>query len=351
MNKTSLLLVICLVAAALVCTTGCATKPAKVEIAQAKLAMFKPLPAEIASDANPITPEKIALGRMLYYETRLSKSQEISCNSCHMLDKYGVDNQATSDGHKGQKGDRNSPTVYNAAGHFVQFWDGRALNVEEQAKGPVLNPVEMAMPAEKHVVAVIESIPEYVAAFKAAFPQDKNPVTYDNMARAIGAFERKLVTPSRWDKFLAGDQNALTESEKAGFNLFVDSGCNACHMGAFVGGSMYQKLGVMKPYPDAGDPGRAKVTKNDGDKMMFKVPSLRNVEKTAPYFHNGKVATLDDAVAQMGEYEVGKQLKPEEVKAIVAWLATLTGEIPTEYIKPPALPKSTPKTPKPDTGD
>ncbi|MCL5742733.1 MAG: cytochrome-c peroxidase [Acidobacteria bacterium] len=351
MKTTSLLFVICLVVAALVCTTGCATKPAKVEVAQAKLAMFKPLPVEMTSDANPITAEKIALGRMLYYEPRLSKSQKISCNSCHMLDKYGVDNQPTSDGHKGQKGDRNSPTVYNAAGQFVQFWDGRAANVEEQAKGPVLNPVEMAMPAEKQVVAVIKSMPEYVVAFKAAFPKDKDPVTYGNMALAVGAFERKLVTPSRWDKFLAGDQTALSESEKAGFNLFVDSGCNACHMGAFVGGSMYQKLGVVKPYPDESDPGRAKVTKSEGDKMMFKVPALRNVEKTGPYFHNGKVATLDDAVAQMGEYELGKQLKPEEVKSIVAWLATLTGEIPADYIKPPALPKSTPKTPKPDMGD
>jgi len=331
--------------------TGCTGKTTKVEVDPAKTAMFKPLPAEMAADANPITAEKVALGRMLYYDTRLSKSQKLSCNSCHKLDKYGVDNEPTSPGHKGQRGDRNSPTVYNSAGHFVQFWDGRAANVEEQAKGPVLNPVEMAMPAEKHVVAVIKSMPEYMTAFKAAFPGDKDPVNYDNMARAIGAFERKLTTPSRWDKFLAGDQAALTDEEKAGFNKFVEAGCNTCHMGQYVGGSMYQKMGAVKDYPDQSDPGRAKVTKSDGDKMMFKVPSLRNVEKTGPYFHTGKVASLDRAVAEMADYQLGKQLKPEEVKSIVAWLATMTGEIPADYIKPPELPKSTPKTPKPDPGD
>jgi cytochrome c peroxidase len=350
MDKTSLLSVICLGGLALA-GAGCAPQTTPVEIAPAKLAMFKVLPAEMPSADNPITPEKVALGRMLYYETRLSRSQKISCNSCHPLDKYGMDNESTSDGHKGQKGDRNSPTVYNAAGHFVQFWDGRAANVEEQAKGPVLNPVEMAMAAEKQVVVVIQSMPEYVAAFKAAFPGDKHPVSYGNMARAIGAFERKLVTPSRWDKFLAGDQAALTGAEKTGFNLFVDSGCNACHMGAYVGGSMYQKLGVAKPYPDQSDAGRAKVTKIEGDKMMFKVPTLRNIEKTGPYFHTGKTATLDGAVAEMADYQLGKPLKPEEVKSIVAWLATLTGEIPADYIKPPELPKSTSKTPKPDPGD
>ena len=350
MKKTCLILTTTLTALALA-FTGCKTKTAKVEIEPAKTALFQPLPPEMASPANPLTAEKIALGRMLYYDTRLSRSQKLSCNSCHKLDRYGVDNEPTSSGHNGQRGDRNSPTVYNAAGHVAQFWDGRAANVEEQAKGPVLNPVEMAMPAEKHVVAVIKSMPEYVTAFKAAFPQDKEPVSYDNIARAIGAFERKLVTPSRWDKFLAGDQNALTDEEKAGFNKFVETGCQTCHMGAYVGGSMFQKLGAVKPYPDQSDPGRFKITKNEGDRMVFKVPSLRNVAKTAPYYHSGKVASLETAVAEMADYQLGKQLKPEEVKAIIAWLAALTGEIPTDYVQPPELPPSTPRTPKPDTGD
>jgi cytochrome c peroxidase len=258
-----------------------------------------------------------------------------------------VDNEPTSDGHKGQKGDRNSPTVYNAAGHFVQFWDGRAANVEEQAKGPVLNPVEMAMPGEKQVVAVLKSMPDYVAAFKKAFPEDKDPVTYDNMAKAIGAFERKLVTPARWDKFLGGDQTALTDEEKTGFNAFVAAGCQTCHAGTLLGGNLYQKLGAAKPYPDASDPGRAKVTKADSDKMFFKVPSLRNVEKTGPYFHNGKLTTLDQAVTHMAEYQLGKQLAEADIKSILIFLNALTGEIPSEYIKEPALPKSTEKTPKP----
>ena len=217
---------------------------------------------------------------MLFFEPRLSKSQKISCNSCHDLATYGVDNQPTSDGHKGQMGDRNSPTVYNAAAHFAQFWDGRAADVEAQAKGPVLNPVEMAMPAEPVVVKVLESMPEYVDAFTRAFPDDKKPVTYDNMARAIGAFERKLMTPSRWDAFLKGDQTALTPEEKVGFKTFIDAGCQTCHSGALLGGTLYQKMGLVKPFPRSADPGRAKVTKTAADQGVFKVPSLRNIEKT-----------------------------------------------------------------------
>src|SRR5512138_1126896 len=195
--KRSMTVLICFAAVVIMLVAGCGKKSettsvTTVTIDQAKLQLFQPLPELMPSNTNPITDEKVTLGRMLYYEPRLSKSQKISCNSCHMLDKYGVDGQPTSDGHKGMKGDRNSPTVYNAAGHFVQFWDGRAADVEEQAKGPVMNPVEMAMPDDKAAIAVLKSMPEYVAAFKKAFPEDKDPVTFDNMAKAIGAFERKL---------------------------------------------------------------------------------------------------------------------------------------------------------------
>lgn len=336
-------------AAAALClfALACQKQVQRTEIDPARLKMFAPLPEVMPSSSNPITEEKVTLGRMLYYETRLSKGHNLSCNSCHLLDKYGVDNEATSEGHKGQRGDRNSPSAYNAAGHIVQFWDGRAKTVEEQAKGPVLNPVEMAAPNEQYVLAVLNSIPEYVEAFKKAFPEDKKPVTYENMARAIGAFERKLVTPARWDKFLQGDQAALTEQEKAGFNKFIEAGCQTCHMGPYVGGMMIQKLGVVKPYPDASDPGREKVTKNESDRMMFKVPSLRNIEKTYPYMHNGKVGSLEEVISVMGDYQLGRQLAPEEVKLIAAWLKSLTGEIPAEYIKPPQLPPSTAKTPKP----
>lgn len=303
-----------------------------------RLKMFAPLPPAMESKTNPSTPEKVALGRMLYFETRLSKSGKFSCNSCHGLSTYGVDNEPTSTGHNNQKGDRNSPTVYNAAGHFVQFWDGRAATVEEQAKGPVLNPVEMAMVSDKEVATILKSIPGYVEAFKKAFPGQADPVTFDNFANAVGAFERKLVTPSRWDRYLKGDKNALTAAEKAGFNKFVEVGCASCHMGPYVGGSSYQKLGVAKPYPDQKDLGRHAVTKNESDRMLFKVPSLRNIEKTGPYYHHGKVATLDQAVAQMAEYELGKQLQPGEVQSIVAFLKSLTGTLPAEYVQAPKLP-------------
>ena len=266
--------------------TGCGPKPVTVDSAQ--LAMFKPLPEVVESPKNPLTQAKADLGRMLYYDPRLSKGQDVSCNTCHDLAKYGVDGERVSDGHKGQKGTRNAPTVYNAAGHFVQFWDGRAPDVEEQAKGPVLNPVEMAMPSDKAVVAVLKSIPEYISAFQQAFPGEKDPVTLGNVARAIGVFERKLVTPARWDKFLQGDQGALTNAEKAGFNKFMEAGCQACHAGAYVGGQIYQKLGLATPYPDTSDPGREAVTKQDSDRMVFKVPSLGTSKKQRPTSTTGR---------------------------------------------------------------
>jgi cytochrome c peroxidase len=331
---------------------GCSTAPPQPAVVDAaKLKAFAPLPAVVASTGNPASAEKVALGRILYYEPRLSKSHQIACNTCHLLDKYGVDGQPTSDGHKGQVGERNAPTVYNAAGHLAQFWDGRAADVEEQAKGPVMNPIEMAMVSEENVLSVLKSMPEYVAAFKAAFPGEKDPVTFDNMAKAIGAFERGLTTPSRWDKFLSGDQNALTSDEKAGLNSYLEAGCQTCHAGAYVGGNLYQKVGLMKAWPDGSDPGREKVTKSEADRMVFKVPSLRNIAMTGPYYHNGKIATLEQAVTIMAEYQLGKTLTDAQTKSIVAWLGSLTGDIPTDYIRQPELPKSTPKTPKPDIGN
>jgi cytochrome c peroxidase len=333
------------------CGTGTTPPAGPAAIDAAQIRAYQPLPEVMASAVNPITAEKVVLGRMLYYEPRLSKSQEISCNSCHLLNQYGVDGQPTSDGHKGMMGDRNSPTVYNAAGHLAQFWDGRAADVEEQAKGPVMNPIEMAMPSPAQVLVVLKSMPEYVAAFKAAFPGEKDPVTYDNMAKAVGAFERKLTTPSRWDKFLIGDQNALTADEKAGFQAYFEAGCQTCHSGAYVGGGSYQKLGMIKAWRDSSDSGREKVTKSEADRMVFKVPSLRNIDKTGPYYHNGKVATLAEAVSTMAEYQLGKTLTDAQIRSIITWLGTLTGDLPAEYIKEPALPKSTAKTPKADKGD
>lgn len=328
---------------------GCGSRQsAKTAVDPARLANFAPMSAVAPVRAGSPAGRRVALGRMLFYDPRLSKSQTISCNSCHDLAKYGVDGEPTSEGHKGQRGDRNAPTVYNAAAHFVQFWDGRAPDVEAQAKGPLLNPVEMALPSGQRAVAVLKSIPEYVIAFRKAFPDQEDPVTFDNMAAAIGAFERGLVTPCRWDEFLRGDQAALTPQEKAGFIAFTDAGCQSCHAGVLLGGNLYQKLGASTPYPDSTDPGRFKVTQNEGDRMYFKVPSLRNVEKTAPYFHNGKVPTLPNAVVQMADYQLGQQLSDAQVQSIVVFLKTLTGDVPAGYIKAPPLPASTAATPKPE---
>jgi cytochrome c peroxidase len=326
---------------------GIAARACAADVDPAKLKIFGPLPDVIESPKNPVTEAKVALGRMLYYDTRLSRAHDVSCDTCHQLSDYGVDREPTSAGHKGQKGNRNSPTVYNAAGHFVQFWDGRAPDVEEQAKGPVMNPVEMAMPSETTVVAVLKSIPGYVAAFKKAFPGEPDAVTFDNMAKAIGAFERGLVTPSRWDGFLKGDRNALAAAERAGFEKFVEVGCVMCHSGPYLGANFYHKLGLVKPWSHGADLGRFALTKNERDKMVFKVPSLRNIEKTSPYYHDGSVASLDEAVRLMAEHQNGTQLSAQEVKSIVSWLRTLTGSIPVEYIRKPDLPPSTSRTPKP----
>ncbi len=312
------------------------------------LAAFQPLPEEMTSAANPVTGEKITLGRMLYYDARLSKNHDVSCNSCHGLTKYGVDGLPTSTGHKGQKGGRNAPTVYNAGGHIAQFWDGRAADLEAQAKGPPLNPIEMAMASGEAVAAVLKSIPDYGPLFTAAFPGEEEPISYDNMAKAIGAFERKLVTPSAWDTFLKGEKTALSAAQTQGFNDFVATGCVTCHNGPYVGGSIYQKLGVISPWPNQKDQGRFEVTKNPADKMIFKVPSLRNIDKTGPYFHDGGVASLDEAIEMMARHQLGKELDASTVTSIKTFLGALTGPLPTDYIAQPELPASGPETPAPD---
>lgn len=301
--------------------------------------MMGALPPAMTSDTNPITVAKADLGRMLFYDPRLSKAGTVSCNSCHSLTNYGVDGKRVSTGHEGQQGGRNSPTVYNAAGQIAQFWDGRAVDIEEQAKGPMLNPVEMAMSSGSEVVAVLRGIAGYDGPFRRAFPGEAQPITFDNMAKAIGAFERKLVTPSRWDRFLQGDRSAITQEEMSGHHEFMHGGCATCHNGAYVGGGMFQKLGAQKPWPVTTDLGRIEVTKSAADRMVFKVPTLRNVQKTGPYFHDGRVATLDEAVRLMGEHQLGTQLDERQIRQIVAWLGTLTGEIPLEYIQAPVLPK------------
>lgn len=300
------------------------TAPVRVDMVMAKQ-LFSMAPAAPAVD-NPSTPEKVALGKALYHDQSLSKNGNISCASCHDLANYGQDGKPTSPGTDGKNGERNTPTVWNASRQFVQFWDGRAATVEEQAMGPVLNPVEHGIADEKELLAKLNAKPELVAAFGKAFP-GADSVSVKNFQMAIGAFERTLVTRSKFEDVLDGKAQ-LTNDEKLGLKTFLEVGCQACHMGSLLGGSMYQKIGVVKPYAST-DLGRAAVTKSDADKFLFKVPSLLNVEKTAPYYHDGKVATLEEAVSNMAELQLGKTLKTEEVAAIVTFLKTLTGPLPS----------------------
>jgi cytochrome c peroxidase len=304
------------------------------------LKLFGVLPKEFPNSQNPLTDAKIELGRMLYFDGRLSKNGQISCNSCHVLDAYGVDSLPTSPGHEGKFGERNSPTVYNAAAHLSQFWDGRAADVEAQAKGPVLNPIEMGMPDEASVVAVLAKIPGYVEAFKLAFPDDEESLTYDNMSKAIGAFERRLATPAPIDAWLSGDDKALSPAALAGFKLFMDTDCQSCHSGFNFGGTMYQKLGTENPWPGLEDEGRVIITADERDRFVFKVPSLRNIEKTGPYMHDGSMPNLRDMVAKMVAHQTKRKgpFSDEEMANMLAFLASLTGELPTDYIKKPELP-------------
>lgn len=288
---------------------------------------FQPLPESLIDLSDATTKAKVELGKKLYMDPQLSTAKDISCNSCHGLSTFGVDNEPTSPGHKGQRGDRNSPTVYNAALHFAQFWDGRAKDVEEQALGPVMNPVEMAMPSEEVVIERLSASKEYKELFKKAFPGEASPLTFHNMGKAIGAFERTLLTPSRFDDYLKGNDGALTAEEKKGAETFANAGCVACHSGVTLGGHMYQKLGLVHPY-ETEDTGRHKVTNKEADKYFFKVPSLRNITKTGPYFHNGGVKTLEEAVKLMGHHQLGKTLTDQEVASIITFLGALEGEIP-----------------------
>jgi cytochrome c peroxidase len=315
--------------------------------------LFGPLPAVMESAAHPVTDAKVTLGRQLYYDTRLSKNQDLSCNSCHDLAAWGTDSRAgiagkVSQGHKGQLGGRNTPSTYNAALQIAQLWDGRAKDVEAEAKVPILNPIEMALPTEAAATSVVQSIPGYAPLFAAAFPNMPNALSLEGVTIALGAFQRKLVTKDRFDQYLSGSKTALDETELRGLSLFINAGCSNCHSGAGFGGQMFQKVGNVKPFPTQ-DLGRFAVTQNPVDKQVFKVPGLRNVEKTAPYFHDGSQPTLEAAVSTMVEYETrSPPLNAADLVALVAFLKTLTGELPVAYIQPPAPLPSGPTTPKPD---
>lgn len=311
------------------------------------LIAFKALPEVAAPTEYELSEELIALGRMLYYEPRISISQEISCNSCHLLDNYGVDSLQFSLGHDGKPVGRNSPTVYNAALHITQFWDGRAADVEEQAQGPILASGEMGMPDPDYVLYVLNTIPGYLPLFEAAFPNDADPINYDNVGRAIGAFERYLITPGPFDALLNGDESALNEQEKRGLALFVSTGCTTCHYGEAIGGKRYAVLGQVTPYPDVTDEGRFIITGKEEDMHSFKVPSLLNIAKTGPYLHNGSITTLEEMVKIMATYQLGKELTDAQITDVVAFLNALTGELPLDYIVVPEFPPNGPDTPGP----
>lgn len=305
-----------------------------------RIAVFAALPETADNPDNPSTEAKIKLGHALYYDTRLSKDGNISCNSCHNLETFGVDNLPTSPGDAGENGNRNSPTVLNAALHTTQFWDSRAKDVEEQAGMPILNPVEMAIPDEAFLVKRLSTVPEYQQLFKEAFPG--KGISYENIRKAIAAFERKLITPSRFDSYLKGDIKALTLEEKKGFANFIKIGCTACHTGSTLGGNMNQKFGVHHDYwtlteSEKIDEGRFAVTKQETDKYVFKVPSLRNVEKTYPYFHDGSVSDLKKAIQTMAVTQLGYRMDAAEARSVEAFLKTLTSDIPAEYKKAPML--------------
>lgn len=316
----------------------------------AGISLAAPVLATGKEPISPIQPARVgnpamvALGKKLFFDPRLSRSGFISCNACHNLSMGGTDNLKTSIGHNWHEGPINAPTVLNARLNIAQFWDGRAADLKAQAGGPIANPGEMAF-SHALAVDVLQSIPAYVAAFKQAFGNDKLGV--DEITQAIAAFEETLVTPnSRFDKWLKGDRKALTRSEREGYQLFKSAGCVACHNGAAVGGSSFQKMGLVEPYVTTNAAqGRAGVTGKDADRFTFKVPTLRNVELTYPYFHDGAAATLSEAVDTMARIQLGRQFSAEDNAKVVAFLKTLTGDQPRIVL--PILPPSSERTPRP----
>ncbi len=282
---------------------------------------------------DPSTPLAL-LGKKLYYDESFSANGKMSCNSCHPISNYGVDNEPTSPGHDGTRGTRNSPTTLNAFFHTSQFWDGRSPDLADQAKGPVLNPVEMGLKTGDDVVALMKASDEYQTLFKAAFPDEEEPLSFDNFALAIAEFEATLATPAAFDDFLSGAIESLNDTQKQGLSLFIETGCIACHAGPGLGGTMMQRFGLVHgPYwefttSELKDEGKFTVSGSENDKNVFKAPSLRNIEKTGPYFHDGSVKSLEEAIRIMAYTQLDKNLSDEEIGKIASFFQSLTGEIP-----------------------
>lgn len=293
--------------------------------------------ATLPQAADPNTPLAL-LGKKLYYDESFSANGAMSCNTCHPIHNYGVDNERTSPGHDGTRGTRNSPTTFNAYFHVAQFWDGRSPDLADQAKGPVLNPVEMGLQKPEDVVSIIKKSDEYNQMFAQAFPESQDQVTFDHFALAIAEFEATLATPAAIDAFLSGAVDQLDNQQKEGLSLFIETGCIACHIGPGLGGNMMQRFGLVHgPYweftgSEIKDLGKAEVTGNEADQHVFKSPSLRNIEKTAPYFHDGSVESLEEAIRIMAFTQLGKELTDEQINTLIAFFKSLTGEIPAHAL-------------------
>ncbi len=307
--------------------------------------IFGYLPSAMVSESNPITPAKVALGKMLFYENRISSDGAVSCARCHPFSLYAADGLKKSLGNNCKLNPRNAPTLLNAASQISEHWIGNRTDVEDQARQSVIGPPSFGMPSYEAIEKRLKEVKGYAPLFEKAFPGEKYPINVVNFAKAIGAFERTLVTPSRFDAFIKGDKTALTDPQKRGLKTFIETGCVTCHSSTYVGGQMYKKFGVFEPYwqftksKDI-DSGRYAVTNSESDKYVFKVPVLRNVEMTSPYFHDGSVDRLHDAVWIMGKIQLGKNLADEQIEVVILFLKSLTGEIPEDALKVPILPPS-----------
>src|SRR6516162_1511523 len=306
--------------------------------------LFQPLPRDMAVPEAPITPQRVDLGRLLFFDPRLTVDADVSCSNCHQPPRHGTDRLPKSIGVRQRPHPRNAPTRLNAGLNFVIHWRGDRDSLEDQVIKALASPITSGQPDERAIIDRLEQIPSYAPLFKAAFPDDPNPITGENIAKVIGAYERTLVTPSPFDRYLAGDVNALSPKARRGLDTFIDTGCATCHNGILVGGGMYRKFGVVEHYwkvtgSQTIDDGRADVTKNPDDIYVFRVASLRNVAMTPPYFHDGSVATLPEAVRVMARVQLGVTLGDAETRDIVTFLESLTGELPANFATVPSLPQ------------
>lgn len=307
--------------------------------------LFKPLPPDAGTAEHPIDPQRVALGRDLFFDPRISLDGIVSCSRCHLPALYGTDGLSKAVGVMARPNPRNAPTILNAALEFVAHWRGDRKDVEDQAKQALVGPPSFGNPDYAAAMAKIKAIPGYAARFAQAFPGEQEPVTAENWASAIGAYERTLLTPSPFDTYLAGDVDALPPPARAGLSTFIATGCMACHNGVGIGGGSFQRFGVVEDYWKATgskdiDKGRFDVTNRTEDLYVFKVPSLRNVAMTPPYFHDGSVATLPEAVRVMARVQLGKTLTDQDLSQIVAFLDNLTGPLPAAFAQAPVLPAS-----------